>query len=376
MVKKAAPKRRAARPVRKAAAKHAPKQATTRATTRAAKRAAPAVVRRRPSSSPVIDFHTHIFVPEVCNFVKANRHPEATEYQLVDNYLRGAAAQRKRHPRPGADEIEARLQDMDESGIDIQVVFGHVAQYCYWAEPQEAIRLARAGNNALAEFVRSRPGRFIGMGMVPLQDTPAAVAELQRVAGELGFRAVAVNTHVDGVELGDEKLAPFWEQAESLGIPVFIHPSGFAHPRFTRHLMWNGVGQPIEEAIAMSSLIYEGILDRFPKLKIGIAHGGGFLPYYAGRVDRNFRNRPHETPKINREPSRYMRRFFYDTVVYNPDMLEFLARKVGADRIVLGGDYPVGEDNPVAFVRQAKLPSEAKRMILGENAAKLLGISV
>lgn len=335
---------------------------------------APAALRRRSSSTPVIDFHTHIFVDEVCNFVKQKLPPEATEYQLVDNYKRGEAAQRKRHPRPTADEFQARLMDMDEFGIDIQVVFCHIAQYCYWATAEDGGRMARIGNDALAEFVGRKPERFIGMGMVPLQDVPAALQELDRMVNRLGLRAVAVNTHVDGVELGDERLLPFWAKAEQLGIPVFIHPSGFKHPRFTRHLMWNGVGQPIEEAIAMSNLIYEGVLDRFPGLKVGIAHGGGFLPYYAGRVDRNFRNRPHETPKISKEPSQYMKRFFFDTVVYNPDMLEFLAHKVGPERIVLGGDYPVGEDNPAAFVKNAKLSSQAKRMILGGNAARILGI--
>ena len=343
-------------------------------TTPAGARSAPARIRRR-GSAPVIDFHTHIFVDEVCQYVKQNRPPDATEYQLVDNYRRGEAAQRKRHPRPTGDPVQARLMDMDEFGIDIQVIFGHVAQYCYWASPEEGARLARLGNDRLAEFVANKPERFIGMGMVPLQDAGAAVGELERMVNALRFRAVAVNTHVDGVELGDERLLPFWSRAEQLGVPVFIHPSGFKHPRFDRHLMWNGVGQPIEEAIAMSSVIYEGILDRFPNLKVGIAHGGGFLPYYAGRVDRNFRNRPHETPKISREPSEYMRRFFYDTCVYNADQLEFLAHKVGPDRIVIGGDYPVGEDNPVSFVANAKLSARAKKMILGENAAKLLGLA-
>jgi len=338
------------------------------------RRTAPAVLRRR-RSVPVIDFHTHIIVMEVADFVKQNRPPQATEYQLVDNYIRGAAAQRKRHPRPTSDEVEARLMDMDEFGIDMQVLCGHVAQYCYWASPDMGARLARIGNDRLAELVHRKSDRFIGMGMVPLQDVPAAVNELERMRAELGFKAVVIDTHVNSLELGDEKLQPFWTKAEQLGMPVFIHPSGFQHPRFTRHLMWNGVGQPIEEAIAMSNLIYEGILDRFPKLRLGIAHGGGFLPYYAGRVDRNFRNRPQETPKITKEPSQYMRRFFYDTVVYNVDMLEFLARKVGADHIVLGGDYPVGEDNPAAFVKGAKLSVAAKQMILGKNAANLLGIS-
>jgi aminocarboxymuconate-semialdehyde decarboxylase len=325
-------------------------------------------------SSPVIDFHTHIFDREVCDYVKANRPASATESQLVDGYVVNAAAHRRRHPRPGMDDVAARLKDMDECGIDIQVIFNHVAQYCYWADGATGERLARLQNDRLAEFVARKPERFIGMGTVPLQDAETAVREVRRAATELGFKAVAVSSHAEGVELGDERLWPFWAEVEKLGIAAFIHPSGHNHPRFQKFLMWNGVGQPIEEAIAMSSLIYEGTLDRYPKLKFGIAHGGGFLPFYAGRVDRNFRARPDATPGIKKTPSEYMPRFFYDTVVYNVDQLEFLAHKVGPERIVMGGDYPVGEDDAVDFVKRAKLPQDAKRMILGENAARLLGL--
>ena len=333
----------------------------------------PAIIRRR-SSAPVIDFHTHIVIKEVCDIVKRERSPEAPECQLVDGFLKNAAAQRRRHPRATSDELKARLEDMDEQGVDVQLVFCHVAQYCYWADPERGAKLVRMQNDVLAEFVQRKPDRLIGMGFVPLQDPQAAVAELRRIVEELGFRAVALSSHIDGVELGSERLWPFWAEVEKLGIAAFIHPAGYANPRFRRFLMWNGVGQPIEEAIAMSSLIYEGTLDSFPKLKVGIAHGGGFLPYYAGRVDRNFRARPDATPNNDRCPSEYMPRFFYDTVVYNLDMLEFLAHKVGSDRIVLGGDYPVGEDDPVAFVKRAKISAEAKTAILGGTAAKLLGL--
>jgi aminocarboxymuconate-semialdehyde decarboxylase len=337
---------------------------------------APATLRRR-DSRPVIDFRTHIMVSDVAEFVTRNRPPESPECKLVQGFIRGSDAHRKRHPRGDRDALSARLADMDECGIDLQVVSGHEAQYLYWAEPQTAATLHRLGNDRLAEHVQSRPERFIGMGMVPLQDPAAAVSELERTVSELGFRAVQVSTHVEGVELGEKRLWPFWARAEALGVPVFIHPAGFKHPRFARFLMWNGLGQPIEEALAMSSLIYEGMLERFPRLKVCIAHGGGFLPYYAGRVDRNFENRPHETPAISHKPSEYMRRFFYDTAVYNVDMLEFLARKVGATQIFLGGDYPIGEDDPVAFVKGAKkLSTEARRQILGENAARVLGIAV
>ena len=337
---------------------------------------APATLRKRGSSAR-IDFHTHIMVQEVADFVTENRPPESPECKLVEGFTRGMNGYRGRHPRDTEDFVQARLADLDECGIDLQVVSGHIAQFIHWADVDVAVEMHRLGNDKLAEFVQTSPDRFIGMGMVPMQDIPAAVAELERMVGQLGFRAVLACTNVEGVEIGEQQLWPFWERAEALGVPVMIHPAGFSHPRFRKHLMWNGLGQPIEEAIAMSSLIYEGVLDRFPKLKLCIAHGGGFLPYYAGRVDRNFENRPHETPNIHKSPSEYMRQFFYDTAVYNIDMIEFLCEKVGAGQIVLGGDYPVGEDDPVEFIASSKkLSEEAKRMILGENAARLLGIAV
>ncbi len=337
---------------------------------------APGVMQRR-GDHPVIDFHTHIMVQEVADFVTASRPEDSPECRLVEGFHRGMGAFRKRHPRDTEDFVQARLADLDEAGVDVHVISGHIAQFIHWADVDTAVEMHRLGNDKLAEFVQTNPQRFIGMGMVPMQDVPSAVAELERMVTTLGFRAVLACTNVEGTEIGEQSLWPFWERAEALGVPVMIHPAGFRHPRFRKFLMWNGLGQPIEEAIAMSSLIYEGVLEKYPALKIMVAHGGGFLPYYAGRVDRNFEIRPHETPNITKTPSEYMRQFFYDTAVYNIDMLEFLVEKVGDDQIVLGGDYPVGEDDPVAFIRDSrKLSEETKRKILGENAARLLGITI
>ncbi|MDP6175684.1 MAG: amidohydrolase family protein, partial [Rhodospirillales bacterium] len=191
---------------------------------------------------------------------------------------------------------------------------------------------------------------------------------------KLGLRGVQIGTNIDGVELGDKKLNRFWAKAEALDIPVFVHPAGFVHPRFGKHLLWNSLGQPIEEAVAISSLIYEGIMDRHPKLKVCVAHGGGFLPFYTGRADRNFYDKP-DAYTIKKSPTEYLKGFSYDTAFYNRDMLEFLVQKVGPSNIVMGADYPIGEDKPVAFIKKAKgISKKAQNMILGGNAVKLLNI--
>ena len=159
-------------------------------------------------------------------------------------------------------------------------------------------------------------------------------------------------------------------------MPVYIHPHGFTDTsRMGQYFLWNSIAQPLEEAMAMASIIYSGLMDRYPRLKIVMAHGGGYLPYYAGRVDRAFEVRPETRVNIDRKPSAYMRRFYYDTCVYNPDMIQFLASKVGASRIVMGSDYPVfmKDPDPIAFVKKVRgLNPAQRRGILGGTAARLL----
>ena len=338
-----------------------------------AKRKAPAKIKRR-SGPLVVDFHTHIMVRDIADIVQKKRPATAPEYQLIEGYRKGAKHHRAKHPRKGADRLAKRYGDMDAMGMDIHVISGHVAQFCYWADGKLGLEVARIGNDRLAEVVGQDPDRFLGLGMVPLQDVGRAVRELDRMVNKLGLRGVQIGTNIDGVELGDKKLNRFWAKAEALDIPVFVHPAGFVHPRFGKHLLWNSLGQPIEEAVAISSLIYEGIMDRHPKLKVCVAHGGGFLPFYTGRADRNFYDKP-DAYTIKKSPTEYLKGFSYDTAFYNRDMLEFLVQKVGPSNIVMGADYPIGEDKPVAFIKKAKgISKKAQNMILGGNAVKLLNI--
>jgi aminocarboxymuconate-semialdehyde decarboxylase len=218
----------------------------------------------------------------------------------------------------------------------------------------------------------------VGLGSVPLQAPELAIREMERCLDELGLKGIQISSHVDGMELGDARLRPFWAAAERRGCAIFLHPAGVLDERYRKYQLWNSIGQNIEETLAMASLFYEGTLDAFPKLKLCIAHGGGFLPYYAGRVDRNYQEKPFSRMNMTKSPSDYLRaHFWYDSCVYNPDQFDYLVEKVGASRIVLGSDYPVGEEHPVEFVtRSRKLSSADKARVLGLNAAELLGISL
>lgn len=340
-------------------------------------RATPSKRSRRPV---VIDFHAHVVVPEVVEFSQG--HVVDTSSSAVPPDNPEAARQWREwidENRRKRDDFQLRLKFMDRMGVDIQVLTPSlVHQYTYWADPETSLRMERLTNDRLAEMVATAPGRFVGLGSVPLQAPQLAVQELKRCMTELGLRGVEVSSHAHPKELGDAALRPFWAEAERLGATIYLHPAAVTDPRYRKFQLWNSVGQPLEEALAMASLFYEGVLDAFPGLKICVAHGGGYLPFYAGRVDRNYRGKRFTRLNMSKSPSEYLRtRFWYDSCVYNVDMLEFLARKVGASRIVLGSDYPVGEADPVGFVMKARgLSAADKEAVLGRNAAKLLGLSI
>src|SRR5262249_7480548 len=196
------------------------------------------------------------------------------------------------------------------------------------------------------------PHRLVGVGSVPLQDAEFAAAELERCVRDLGLRGAIISSQVNGIELGDPVLRSFWAKAEKLGAVIFIHPAGHSAPRMRRNRLMITIGQPLEEAYAVSSLVYEGVMDAFPKLKILIAHGGGYLPFYTGRHDNDYRY--GRSPQLKGDFSSYLTRFFYDSVLFNPDMLEFLATKVPFSHVMLASDYPLEENRPVQYVRHPK----------------------
>jgi aminocarboxymuconate-semialdehyde decarboxylase len=323
-----------------------------------------------PAPKPiVIDFHAHIAVPEVLNF--------AYEHSMYAKSVGGHGAGIPEEFMTPMTDMARRLRDMDAMGVDMQVISPSILQQCtYFAEPQESLKMERFGNDRIAEAVARHPDRLIGLGSVPLQDVELAVQELTRCMGELGLRGIIVSSNVNGIELGDSRLRPFWAAAEELGATIFIHPAGSADPRLRKHRMVITVGQPLEEALAQASLVYEGIMDAYPALKIVIAHGGGFLPFYTGRVDNDYRL-GRGGQNLTGDFSSYLPRFFYDTVLFNPDMLDTLVGKVPPRHVLLASDYPFAEKRPVDYVRRAKkISKQDQDAILGANAARMMGISI
>jgi aminocarboxymuconate-semialdehyde decarboxylase len=368
------------RPARsKAKAPPRAKATSTRAKAKSARaKATRAKVKARPKGPApkpvVIDFHAHTVIPELLEFAYEKS-------MFAKRIATGAPGGRA----PGLPEeferpmtnMARRLGDMDQMGVDIQVVSPSILHQCtYFAEPEEALKMERLGNERIAEMVSRHPDRLVGLGSVPLQDALLASEELTRCVEDHGLKGVIISSHVNGIELGDARLRPFWAKAEQLGCVVFIHPAGSTDERMRKHRLLITLGQPLEEAFAMSSLVYEGIIDEFPTLKIAFAHGGGFLPFYTGRHDMDYRF-GRGGANLKGDFSSYLPRFWYDTVLFNPDMLEFLLTKVPASHVILASDYPFAEKRPVEFVRRArKISKKDQDAILGANCARLLGMSI
>lgn len=270
-----------------------------------------------------------------------------------------------------------RLADMDRAGVDMQVLSLNPPMV-YWAGGELATRLARLYNDELAAAVAGRPDRLAGLATVPLQDVPAAVAELGRAVGQLGLRGVYIGSNILGKDLDHPDLFPFFAEAEALRAPVFIHPIDvLGVERLRAYYLHNGLGNPFETALAAARLIFGGVLDRLPRLTVCLAHAGGALPWLVGRLDRVYRVRKEARGGLRRAPSAYLRRFTYDTITHHGPGLRYLIDLVGADRVALGSDYrfDMGLLDPAGPVRAVRPLSRADRdLILGGVAAKLLTV--
>jgi aminocarboxymuconate-semialdehyde decarboxylase len=263
-------------------------------------------------------------------------------------------------------------------GIDRQLVMPPPPQ-CYYTVPIDiAVKAAHMINDGVAEFVAGKPDRFAALGTVPMTDAAATASELERCVKTLGFKGVQILTNVAGKELSDPAFAPFWAKAEALGAVVLIHPNGFTEAqRLSRFYFNNVVGNPLETTIALHYLIFDGVLERHPNLKIIAVHGGGFLGGYSGRIDHAWGARGDAHGTLPHPPSSYLKKIYVDTVVFTPGQLAALVETFGADHVLMGTDYPydMAEYDPLEHLAATRsLDATAVASIAGGNARKLLGM--
>lgn len=323
----------------------------------------------------VVDMHCHMLVPEAEEMARPHlpATPEtAQRYQSPET--RAVSKAMAADCRAQLIDSHRRISDMDAAGIDVQIVSPAPGHYCYWAEEELARQLAITVNDALASLADRHPSRMAALGTVPLQSPRLAIEELHRCVKELGMKGVEISTNVGGLELADERFRPFFAAVQELGAVLFLHPTGFTQgDRLAAYHLNNVIGNPLDTTVALAHLIYGGVLDTFPGLKICVAHGGGMLPAYAGRFDHAFRVRHDCNANCKHEPSHYLRNIFFDTVVFDPDQLSWLVKKYGASQLMLGTDYPydMAEPSPLSLLERAGLSETDRAAIAGGNAMRL-----
>lgn len=328
-----------------------------------------------------IDIHCHLATPASRTAVEPYRRPEHEPY----DYFMGAESVAHNLTMvggilPALTDPAMRVEAMDRMGIDIQGLSTFVSEYFYWAPAQNGAESARIQNDNLAAAVAAYPNRFVALGAtVPLQDVDLAIAEMDRAVDQLGFKGLQIGGTVDGANLDQPRFRPFWAAVEAKNIPIILHPNGYPESeRLGDYFLVNCIGNPLETMVAATRLIFSGLFEDHPGIKLVLAHGGGYLPFYASRADHTWEARPETRSRIpNHPPSHYMRMLFFDTVVFQPLYLRHLVEVAGADQILLGTDYPfdMSETDPLGLVAATEgLSDDDRAAISGANAARLYGI--
>ena len=275
--------------------------------------------------------------------------------------------------------LDLRLSIMDSQGVDLQVLSPASTYFFYWMAAEESLEYGQWLNDRLAEAVAQHPKRLVALGSVPMQDCAKAFNELQRLVTKIGLRGVEIATNINGRYLDDPEFNPFWEAAQALDALIFVHPNQVAGAdRMKDYNLANLIGNPTDTSLTFAKLIFSGVLERYPRLRFLLAHAGGFLPYTWGRLDRGYRIQNSTVAKISKPPGEYLKLLHFDTITHSAMALEYLVANFGADHVVLGSDYPydMGDPEPVASLRAARIDPSSVEQIASGNACKLLGISI
>lgn len=326
--------------------------------------------------SRIIDCHAHYVSPLAVK--AAGEHPEryGVRVESVPGGERVAMpGEPSGRPLPG-DLLNLSRRGEKLPGITNQAVGTWMDVTGYRLPPEEGRRWSELLNDSVAEDLSSVRGdvQFAALANVPMQDAKAAAQELERCVSRHGFRGAMIATNVAGDNLDEDRFDPFWQKAQELGVPVVLHPFAVIGPdRLERFYLNNAIGNPTDTTIAAASLIFGGVLDRFPDLQIVLMHGGGFLPYQYGRLGRAHEVRPEPKENGAGMPRDYLRRFLFDSIVFSPPVLRYLVETVGADRVLLGTDYPfdMGDYTPLERLAQTGLDAQTQRTIREGAALKV-----
>lgn len=342
-----------------------------------------------------IDIHTHILPREwpdldkkfgYSGFVRLEHCDECSARMMIG----------KRHFRDVGDNVwspQRRLEEMDRANVTMQALSTVPVMFSYWAKPRDTLELSRILNDHIADVVREHPKRFAGLGTIPLQDVDLAAQELARCVRELGLRGVEIGTHVDpnnhchGPDcrnLDHPLLDVVWKTAQDLNAAIFVHPwDMMGKERMPKYWLPWLVGMPAETSLAICSMIFGGVFERFPKLRVAFSHGGGAFPGTIGRIEHGFHVRPDLVAIDNKtEPRKYLAhgkqpaRFYVDSLVHDAEALELIVKLFGSQRVALGSDYPfpLGETKPGKLIESLKLSAKDKSQLLSETAREFLGL--
>ncbi len=326
-----------------------------------------------------IDIHTHIMPEQMPNWVQKFGYGEFIHLE----HRNCEACMMKgdkvfRVVEENCYKADKRLQEMDETDVAMQVLSTIPVLFNYWAKSTDAYETSRFFNDHIAETVSRNPDRFIGLGTVPMQNPNLAIREMERCVKELKMPGLEIGTNIDGKNLSEKEFSPFFEAAEKLGCALFIHPwEMMGEGQMQQYWLPWLVGMPAETSRAICSMIFGGVFEKFPNLRVAFAHGGGSFPYTIGRISHGFNVRPDLVAVDNKtEPEAYIGKFWVDSLVHDKKAMNYLLKTIGENHICLGSDYPfpLGEKEPGKLIRKMKLGKKTQKKIEYSNAFNWLGV--
>jgi aminocarboxymuconate-semialdehyde decarboxylase len=329
-------------------------------------------------ATQTIDVHAHILSEETIRLLQSEAPKVAPKLTDIDEQFGtlDVAGNVYRHFPRGGWDLERRLADMSASKVDVQVLSVCPQTFLYGQPPALAAAFARIQNEQLAKLAKARPDHFLGIATLPMQAPNLAADELRHAMRTLGLRGAQIGSNIAGKNLDDPELEPVWAAAAELDAFILVHPINVAGmDRLGSYYLNNLIGNPLDTTIAAACLVFSGVLERYPSLKICLAHGGGFVPYQAGRFLHGWHVRQEPKKKLPKPPTDSLDRFLFDTIVHSKEVLEFLVGNAGAQRVLLGSDYPfdMGMPDGVLQVRGLSIPAAEQAAILGDRARALLG---